>query len=594
VAVAGDAPIAGIASGRLTASGRGVTPRALVQDLKGGLAFKVGEVDVKDAAAGQISAIDLAVDLPGLSQSPSVTGAVVYNQRKVAVDLGLDPLDKVLAGDTFALRAKVDSELLKVSYDGTLQQQPVPGLNGQFGVDVTSVGDLAAWLDQPLPDGQPDPGPLKLDAKLAADGEKVALESASLTGKAAEATASGSFDGSGAIPRFAAKLDLTKLDLNAYLPPPGESEAAAAPAEDGPQGWSEEPIGAFAELGNAEGEVDITLADVTYREVQVEQAAAKVSLAGGVLKANVEQVLFAPGQLKASAVVDGSGEAAAISYQVSMEGVESKPFVQSFAGSDVLSGKLNLETKGSARGFSQKDIVESLNGDGSFAFLDGAIEGFDLAETLRNVGQLGVASGGDKPKTDFTELSGSFTITDGVLDNPDTKMLAPLVRVTAAGQVPLPPRTLDYNAEAKLVASLEGQGGSDALAGLPIPVHVYGPWDGLTYDVDYESLFAAAAADPARLANMPADIAEKAAQFGVDLPIPGLGGGEGGGEGGLGGLIEGATGSEGAGALEGLLGGGSQSEPPPEEEGAAPSEEEKEEQPSLVPDLGKQLKGLFD
>jgi hypothetical protein len=312
--------------------------------------------------------------------------------------------------------------------------------------------------------------------------------------------------------------------------------------------------------------------------------AERLILAGGNLKADVTEVQFAPGQLSASAVVDGSGDGADITYQVALKGVESKPFLQSFAGTDILSGRLNLETKGSARGVSQKQIVSSLNGDGAFAFLDGAIEGFDLAGTLRNVGQLGVASGGEKPKTDFSELSGSFTITDGVLDNRDMKMLAPLVRVTGAGQVPLPPRTVDYNAEAKLVASLEGQGSGDALAGLPIPVHVYGPWDQVSYKVDYETMLNAVAADPARLANLPADIADKASQFGVNLPIPGLGGGDSEG-GGVEGLLEGVTG----GALEGLLGGTKQEDQPPAEEGS-----EEQEQPSIIPELGKQLKGLFD
>jgi AsmA protein len=604
VARAGEAPVAGIASGRLTASGRGATPRALVRDLKGGLVFKVGEVDVKDAAAGTISGIDLAVDLPGLSQSPSVTGEIVYNQRKVRLDVGLDPLDKVLAGDTFAVQVSVDSELLKLTYDGAVQQQPVPGLNGTFGVDVTSVGELMAWLGQPLPDGLPDPGPLEIDAKLAADGEKVVIESASITGKAAEITASGAFDGSGAIPRFDAKLDVAKLDLNAYLPPPSEAEAAApatTPTDAGAEGWSEEPIGAFSELKNAEGQAQINLANVIYRQIQVESAAVRVTLAGGVLKADVTEVRVSPGQLSASAMVDGSGDAAAITYQIALQGVESKPFLQSFAGTDILSGRLNFETKGSARGVSPKQIVSSLNGDGAFAFLDGAIEGFDLAGTLRNVGRLGVASGGEKPKTDFSELTGSFTITDGVLDNRDMKMFAPLVRVTGAGQVPLPPRTLDYNVEAKLVASLEGQGGGDALAGLPIPVHAYGPWDRLSYDIDYEAMFRAAAADPARLANLPADLADKASQFGVNLPIPGLGDGEGGG---VGALLEGLTGGGEfggglGGVLEGLLGGGTQGDQPqaqegPEPSGPSPTPSEEPEQPSIIPDLGKQLKGLFD
>jgi AsmA protein len=603
VASAGQAPIAGIASGRLTVSGGGATPRALVQDLKGSLVLKVGEVGVKDADIGRISGIDLAVDLPGFSQSPTATGEVTYNQRKVAFDINLDPLDEVLARDAFTLSASFDSDLLKLAYDGSVQRQPGPGLKGTLGVNITSVGELATWLEQPLPEDQPDPGPLEIDAKLAADGQRVAVETATITGKAAEVTASGAFDRSGAIPLFDAKLDVAKIDLNAYLPPPHDSEAEAAPTDGGTKGWSEESIGAFSELNNLEGHAEINLAKVYYRQVQVVRATAQVTLAGGVLKADVSEAQFAPGQLSAFAVVDGSGEVADISYQVALKGVESKPFLESFAGTDILSGKLNFETRGRTLGLSQKQIVSNLNGDGRFTFLDGAIQGFDLAGTLRNVSQLGMVSGGEKPKTDFTELSGSFIITDGVVDNRDLKLLAPLVRVTGAGQVPLPPRTLDYNAQAKLVASLKGQGGSDALAGLPIPVHAYGPWDQLSYDIDYATMFVAVAADPVRLVNLPANIANKALQFGVRLPIPGLGGEMGGG---VKAVLEGVTGvgeSGGGlgGVLDSLLGGGKQVDQPqaqeqPESSGssATPSNETDQEQPLQVPDLGNQLKGLFD
>lgn len=603
VASGGEAPVAGLASGHLTASGSGVSPRALVQDLKGNLALKVGEVNVKTAAAGTISGVDLTVDLPGLAQPPRLAGEVVYNQQKVTLDVGLDPLDKVLAGDAFALKARVESELMKLAYEGSVQQQPMPGLDGRLTFASPSLGQLAAWLGQPLPDGQPDPGPLDIDAELTADGQMAALKSASITGKAVAATASGSYDGSGEVLKFDATLDVAELDLNAYLPPPGEAKAAGAPApsESGSEGWSDEPIGAFSELKKADGQVQVTLTDVLYRQVDLKKAAAKVVLDGGVLKADVSEVELSPGRVAASAVVDGSGETASISYQATVEGVESKPFLVSFANVDALSGKLDFSTQGEARGNSQKAIVSSLNGDGKFAFLDGAIEGFDLAGALRDLRQLGTSAGGEKPKTDFSELSGSFTITDGVLVNKDLKMLAPLVRVTGAGQVPLPPRTLDYKVEAKLVPSLEGQGSTDALAGLPIPVHAHGPWSKLSYDIDYESVLASVAADPARLANLPADLKDKAAKFGIDLP--GLGGGEGGG---LEKLLEGATGSgtgseSGSGAasglggvVEGLLGGKKAEEPATTDEGSAAGEEPKQEQEPSVKDLGKELKKLFD
>ena len=245
---------------------------------------------------------------------------------------------------------------------------------------------------------------------------------------------------------------------------------------------------------------------------------------------------------------------------------------------------VTLQTRGAAKGLNQKQIVSTLNGNGAFKFLDGAFEGFDLAGTLRNAGNLGMSQEGEKPKTDFTELSGSYTITDGLFQNQNLKMLAPLVRMNGAGQANLPPRALDYRVEAKLVASMEGQGGQSALAGLPIPIHVHGSWDSLSYDVDWASVFKAAALDPSRIANMPANLLDAAQNFGVALPIPGVGG-----EGG----VVGTVGS----ALQGILGGGKQTETQSTtQKGPQPTQQQQEQQqkqPSIVPDVGSILKKLF-
>ena len=513
----GPAPIAGTASGSLKAEASGASPRALVQAMKAAIRFKLGQLDVQNAETGALTGLDLAVDLPGLSQAPSVKGEVVYNKRKVALDVALDPLDKILSGETFALKAAVDSELLKLGYDGSVQQEPMPGLDGSFLMDAPSVGQLLAWLGQPLPQGQPDPGPLKVVAVLAADQGKVSIEKAEITGKAAQATASGSFDGTGEIAKFDARIDVAMLDLEAYLPESQQQEAAPAAEGQGSQGWSEEPIDASG-LGQAEGQLVVNLAKVHYRDVQIQKAAATVVLQGGIMTADLTEMQLSPGQVNARVVLDGSGQGVGLSYHANLADVEAKPILMTFADFDRLSGKLTFQTQGKAQGGSQKEIVSNLNGDGALSFLDGAIEGIDLAGTLRNVGKLGLDSGGERPKTDFTELSGSFTITNGLLNNPDLKMLAPLVRLKGAGDVPLPPRTVDYKLEATLVASLEGQGGGDALAGLPIPVHIFGPWDAVDYQVDYASMLNAAAADPERLKNLPADLAGKAGDLGGNDP----------------------------------------------------------------------------
>ena len=188
-------------------------------------------------------------------------------------------------------------------------------------------------------------------------------------------------------------------------------------------------------------------------------------------------------------------------------------------------------------------------------------------------------------------------------------MLAPLVRVNGAGQANLPPRALDYRVEAKLVASMEGQGGQDALAGLPIPIHAHGPWDSLSYDVDWASVFQAAALDPSRIANMPTTLQDAAKNFGVALPIPGVGGegAESGVTGAVGGVLQGilgggdkSSGGESSSPLQplqNLLGGGKQTETQSTtQKGPQPTQQQQEQQqkqPSIVPDVGSILKKLF-
>ena len=67
-------------------------------------------------------------------------------------------------------------------------------------------------------------------------------------------------------------------------------------------------------------------------------------------------------------------------------------------------------------------------------------------------------------------------------------MIAPLLRMTGAGTVPLPPRTLNYRVEPKLVGTATGQGGDADAKGLSVPIIVEGPWHDLSYKPDLASL----------------------------------------------------------------------------------------------------------
>ncbi len=159
-----------------------------------------GAVTFANALTGQTvtaESINAALVLPGLDSPLAFTGDLVLNGEAVTVSVDVDNPAKAMAGGRFALAAKLESRLIHLNYDGGAQQRPAPGLDGAFFFDLESVGELAAWLDRPLAEGQPDPGPLRVTARFSADGAKASLDEMTIDGHGLSATALGSFDATG-------------------------------------------------------------------------------------------------------------------------------------------------------------------------------------------------------------------------------------------------------------------------------------------------------------------------------------------------------------------------------------------------------------
>ena len=64
-------------------------------------------------------------------------------------------------------------------------------------------------------------------------------------------------------------------------------------------------------------------------------------------------------------------------------------------------------------------------------------------------------------KTDFSEMTASFNIKNGVAHNEDLDVKSPLFRVAGKGDIDIGNGTLDYITKATVVASTKGQGGAD-------------------------------------------------------------------------------------------------------------------------------------
>ncbi len=203
---------------------------------------------------------------------------------------------------------------------------------------------------------------------------------------------------------------------------------------------------------------------------------ATLSGKGGKFKLDPLRFELAGGQVSEKASLTVSRYPVRWSESVNIRGVQVQPVLMALADTDILKGVMQMETKLNGVGLLPAAAAGSLTGNGNVLLRDGMIKGFDIAGTLRNVMTFGQQSG---PRhTDFSQLSGSFKVRNGIAKNDDLFMASPLFRLTGYGEVNLKNRSMDYHVKPRLVGSLAGQGDTEtARKGLVIPLRIVGPLD---------------------------------------------------------------------------------------------------------------------
>jgi AsmA protein len=97
-------------------------------------------------------------------------------------------------------------------------------------------------------------------------------------------------------------------------------------------------------------------------------------------------------------------------------------------------------------------------------------------------------------KTDFSELSASARIANGVAQSDDLDVKSPYLRIGGAGRFDVGRGQIDYTARASVVAAPVGQDAGDlaALKGLTVPVHLSGPFDAIAWKIQWSEVAAKA------------------------------------------------------------------------------------------------------
>ena len=478
------------------AAGTGGLGELTLEDVR----LENGQVSYLDQRSGEklvLEQIAMKLSLPNLESPLAADGSLVYRGEKLSLNVAVANPRSFMEGKSTGLTLKLASKPINADFKGNITGSTPLKLDGAVDLQVPSIRGLAQWAGTPLNAPGTGFGPLAISGKASVAGPKIAFSEAKLSLDNIKGTGDLALDTGGARPAVKGRLDVDKLDVNPYLPPetpskPAASGGAAQPSAGGtpaaPAGaaksgdWSDQPID-VSPLKAADADFALSAGSILYRKLQIGKSALSLHLKDGRFEADLTELALYKGAGKGKVVVDGSGAVPGISSDFDLKNVQIEPLLKDYMDMDRLSGVGAFDIAVTGHGKSQREIISSLGGKGDFNLANGVIKGMNLVGMVKNIGNAFESSSKGADQTDFTSLTGTFTITNGVLHNNDLQLKSAEIPMTGTGTVDLPKRSVQYKVTPKVVGIVA------------VPVDISGPWDHLHYAPDLAGLVG----DPSKL-----------------------------------------------------------------------------------------------
>jgi len=450
--------------------------------------------------------------------------AGLFKQRLSITDLRLDsvaagsmlPVDKAVLNISGNFDYLLDARqlsgkgfALKLNSQGGAMREAALSLAGEIGFNVNNqqldvaVLDLAVDAEDPvLPKG-------KISAGLSAASLVLRIASNSLHLDDVELQVDGNrFKGfihanDFTRPDVSFNLHTTRLDVDDLMGLPAtRPEPPADAVEEKPTDTSGQtpadvqialPLDLLRKL-RLQGQLGMDALKLQY--LSLSNVNLSVNSKDGVLIVKPLEIDLYEGHNSATLQIDARGDQPAYKVTNRLQGFRIGQFLKDFMGKDPVTGRSDLSIDLSTSGEWLSELKSGLNGQVNVAISDGALTGFNLRHKIESARAKFRREGEpalDERKTDFSALTLSGQINNGVFSSQDLNLQAPLVRIGGKGSVDITAETVDYLVDAKLVTTSKGQQGGEAdeLSGIPVPVAITGPWLSPKIDVQYDEMIKA-------------------------------------------------------------------------------------------------------
>ena len=309
--------------------------------------------------------------------------------------------------------------------------------------------------------------------------------------------------------RFNLASEMLDVDDLLDTPPPGADSAEGATqssATGGATDSSGQAAGKTAEdtrielpmqtLRDLDVDGELKIAKMKMQNLHMADFALRLTANKGLIGLEPMSMNMYGGEVLAKVAIDVRGDQPKYGVGKSFKDVQVGDLLKDYMGKSPISGRMSAEVNLTTRGEWVSKLKQNSNGTMQLAFADGALDGFNLRQSIEAAKAR--LKGDDVPeektrKTDFSSLTISGVIKNGVFSSDDLDLQAPLLRVGGKGIADLNREEVDYLVNAKLVGTSKGQGGdsADELVGLSIPVRIKGPFAQPKIEVQLEEMLKA-------------------------------------------------------------------------------------------------------
>ncbi|MGF1908106.1 AsmA family protein [Vibrio kasasachensis] len=289
------------------------------------------------------------------------------------------------------------------------------------------------------------------------------------------------------IPKIVFKLHSPNIDLDEFLGLTSKGDQQAKQGDSSntgtestaPENEQEPDLSALKGLDLTGA---ITIDKFKVNNAKLQNVDAKFSVNRGLVKLTSFSSNLYDGSIKATATLDARKSPATYNAKKYIKGVKVQPLLIDVVQNDKLEGTGNIDVDVTGRSLAPTAMKKNLAGTIKINFADGAVNGINVAQLIREnyakfKGQS-VEEQDSVKKTDFSAMTATLVLKNGVVTTNNLHAQSPLLRVRGEGSANYINETADFTISTSIVGSLEGQGGKDIneLKDITIPVNISGQW----------------------------------------------------------------------------------------------------------------------